>query len=102
MDKVTAVAQIGIVVRDVKATVANYEKLLGISEWHFQQVDTEHGLGRNFTKDDKPTEQKALVACALIGDVEIELIEPQDDHSLHAEFLRRKRSGPSSRIVYDG
>lgn len=87
------VVQIGIVVNDAKATAGRYCDLLGLSDWHFNQVDTTKGKGANFRKGKQSIAAKALIAWTSLGDVELELIEPQDDTSVYAEFLRERGQG---------
>jgi len=84
----SAILQIGIVVPSVDAAVRNYVTLLGIADWNINYVDTDRGKGRNFRVDGKEVAVKAKIAWANIGDIELELIEPQDDNSIYAEYLR--------------
>lgn len=83
----SVVVQIGIVVQSVDAAVKNYATLLGITDWNINHVDTDHGKGRNFRVDGKEVAVKAKIAWAQVGDIELELIEPQDDSSIYAEYL---------------
>jgi catechol 2,3-dioxygenase-like lactoylglutathione lyase family enzyme len=87
------IIQIGIVVSDVDEAVANYRDLLGVRRWHVNYVDTVNGKGSHFHKHGNPIEARARIAWTDIGNVELELIEPQDEHSLYAEFLRDKGPG---------
>jgi len=87
------VIQIGIVVSDVDETLKGYRQLLQIKEWNINQVDTRIGKGNNFHNNGEPVEAKAKIAWVMLGNVELELIEPQDQHSLYAEFLREQGPG---------
>ena len=89
----SAIVQIGIVVPSVDTAVKNYANLLGISEWNINYVDTDHGKGRNFHVGGKEVAVKAKIAWAKIGEIELELIEPQDDSSIYAEYLRSNGPG---------
>ena len=89
----SAVLQIGIVVADAEATAERYRQLLGVEGWNINHVDTERGLGANFVLRGMPQPTKAKIAWSMIGDVEIELIEPQDETSTYAEFLRARGPG---------
>ena len=60
---------------------------------HINYVDSDKGKGANFYRGDKPIKAKAKIAWINIGDVELELIEPRDEHSVYAEFLRDKGPG---------
>ena len=85
--------QIGIVLPDVKAAVKSYQSLIGIHRWHFNEVDTLDGKGRNFFQSGKYIEVKALIAWSRLGDIEIELIEPLDKSSIYAQYLLEKGPG---------
>jgi hypothetical protein len=87
------VIQIGIVVSDVNKAMEGYRDLLHIKKWNINHVDTAIGKGVDFHKNGKPIEARAKIAWANIGDVELELIEPQDRDSLYAEFLREHGPG---------
>ena len=90
------ILQICIVTSDVKAMMERYERHYGIGGWKF--VDGEKGF---------PPEEKALdlttrgvrgdfeitLASAMVGNVEIELIQPLDDISDYARFLKEKGEG---------
>ena len=87
------IIQIGIVVSDVDEAVSNYREILGVRRWNVNYVDTVNGKGRHFHNHGNPIEARAKIAWTNIGNVELELIEPQDEHSLYAEFLRDKGPG---------
>ena len=87
------VIQIGVVVDDVDASVAKYRELLDLQDWHINYVDTKNSKGRNFRKDDTPIVAKAKIAWINIGNVELEIIEPQDEKSVYAHFLRDNGPG---------
>lgn len=87
------IVQIGIVVRDLDRTVARYESMLGWKGWNFNAVDTRAGKGRRFTFGGAPIEARARIAWMKLGAIEIELIEPQDEGSIYAEFLRDRGPG---------
>ena len=89
----SVVVQIGIVVPSVDAAVENFATLLGITDWNINYVDTDHGKGRNFRVDGKEVAVKAKIAWAQVGEIELELIEPQDDSSVYAEYQRSNGPG---------
>lgn len=82
----TGVAQIGIVVADAESTADHYRRLLGVDDWRVNHVDSAEGFDR-FLQDGSPTDMRAKIVWADLGGVEIELIEPQDDKSVFAEYL---------------
>jgi catechol 2,3-dioxygenase-like lactoylglutathione lyase family enzyme len=95
-----SVIQIGIVVSDVNKAIEGYRDLLQVRKWNINQVDTVTGKGGNFHKNGKPIQAKVKIAWVNIGSVELELIEPQDQHSLYADFL--KEHGPGIHHVMLG
>jgi hypothetical protein len=87
------VIQIGIIVSDVNKTIEGYRDLLQVKRWNINHVDTAIGKGGNFYKNGKAIQAKAKIAWVNFGNVELELIEPQDQHSLYADFLREHGPG---------
>src|SRR5262249_11380112 len=85
------VLQIAIVVRDVDASVRTYEDDYGIGPWEIHEFHP--GDVEDLVKDDRPAQYGMRIAIATIGRVEWELIEPLDDRSNYAEFLRSKGEG---------
>lgn len=84
----THVKQIAVVVRDLDAAMRRYFDRFGIGPW---QVHVYR---------DWPVTQRGVVqrldfriALAMVGATEWELIEPLDDRSLFAEFLREHGEG---------
>ncbi|MFC1825323.1 VOC family protein [Thermodesulfobacteriota bacterium] len=82
--------QVGLVVKDLDATIKNYEAY-GIGPWEVHTLDaksirdmTVHGERRDFAM---------RVAFAKIGEVEWELIQPLDDQSVYSEFLEKHGDG---------
>ena len=67
--------------------------MLQVKRWNINHVDTAIGKGRNFHKNGKPIQTRAKIAWVNIGNIELELIEPQDQHSLYADFLREHGPG---------
>jgi 4-hydroxyphenylpyruvate dioxygenase-like putative hemolysin len=87
------IVQIGVVVDNVDACVAKYRQLLDMQDWHVNYVDTAIGKGNNFCNGGKHIIAKAKIAWIIIGNVELELIEPRDEESVYAQFLHDKGPG---------
>ncbi len=88
--------QIGIVTGDIKAMVRRYEEVYGIGGWTV--IDGEAGFdasakARNLRTRGVPGDFEISLAKAMVGDMEIELIQPLDDKSDYADFLRRHGDG---------
>jgi methylmalonyl-CoA/ethylmalonyl-CoA epimerase len=93
----TGVVQVGLVVKDCMASVKRYADDYGIGPWAIYNMDpsavqdmTARG---EITLSFPEKGQAMLAACANIGDVQIELIQPLDDKSIYAEWLRQHGDG---------
>ena len=89
---VNKILQIGIVVKDVEKSVQTWEEVYGIGPW---QVFGEEASGA-VTEMKVWGEYKnysAKVAMCNVADVEIELLQPTDDISDYARFLKEHGEG---------
>jgi len=87
----TETMQIGIVVRDLDATVRKYVEEYGIGPWEFFDVTPE--VAPDLREYGKPIEGGTRNATAKVGHVWWELTEPMDDKSMFARFLEEKGGG---------
>jgi methylmalonyl-CoA/ethylmalonyl-CoA epimerase len=83
--------QLGIVVRDLEATVRRYEEDYGIGPWEFARIDL--GAANDYREYGEPVERSNRVAFATVGRVMWELIEPLDEDGIYARFLAEKGEG---------
>jgi methylmalonyl-CoA/ethylmalonyl-CoA epimerase len=83
--------QLGIVVRDLEATVRRYEDDYGIGPWEFAQIDL--GEANNYREHGQPAERSNRIAVATVGQVMWELIEPLEEEGIYARFLAEKGEG---------
>ena len=83
--------QLGIVVRDLEATVRRYEDDYGIGPWRFARIDL--GDANNYREHGRPVERSNRIAIATVGRVMWELIEPLDEDGIWACFLAEKGEG---------
>jgi methylmalonyl-CoA/ethylmalonyl-CoA epimerase len=83
--------QLGIVVRDLEATVRRYEDDYGIGPWEFARIDL--GEEHDYHEYREPAERSNRVAFATVGRVTWELIEPLDAEGIFARFLAEKGEG---------
>ena len=91
--RISGIVQIGILVRNVDDTIRQYAKLLGVSDWNINFVNTDKGKGQNFRDGENIVAVKAKIAWKIIGGVELELIEPQDTTSIYAQYLETHGPG---------
>lgn len=101
MSGVQSVVQIALVVADVEATARRYRQLLGVQDWYVNDVDTLAGKGSGFHHRGQPIAARARIAWARLGEVELELIEPLDEDSVYAQFLREQGPG-LHHVMFDG
>ena len=83
--------RLGIVVRDLEATVRRYVDDYGIGPWQFAQIDLDDA--NNYCEYGQPVERSNRIAVATVGQVMWELIEPLDEEGIHARFLAEKGKG---------
>ena len=81
--------QLGIVVRDLEATVRRYEDGYGIGPWRFDRIDL--GAANDYREYGEPVERSNRIA--MVGRVMWELIEPLDEDGIYACFLAEKGEG---------
>lgn len=84
------VSQIGLVVKDVRETVRKYTEY-GIGPWKIWTFDSNTLSERKYYGKD--VEYGMLLAIAYLGDMEMELIQPTDDSSVYADFLKEHGEG---------
>ena len=92
--KIEKITQLGIVVRDVYAKVKTYEEFYNIGPWEI--MDGNVGFedeAEDLTVRGKRQDFKVSLAKAMVGDLEIELIQPLDEFSEYADFLRKHGEG---------
>ena len=87
----TEIMQLGIVVRDLEATVRSYEDNYGIGPWHFARIDL--GEANDYHEYGVPLERSNRIAIATVGRVMWELIEPLDEDGIYARLLAEKGEG---------
>jgi methylmalonyl-CoA/ethylmalonyl-CoA epimerase len=83
--------QLGIVVRDLEATVRRYQDDYGIGPWQFARIDL--GDANDYREYGQPVERSNRIAMAMVGGVMWELIEPLDEDGIYARFLAEKGEG---------
>jgi methylmalonyl-CoA/ethylmalonyl-CoA epimerase len=87
----TETLQVGIVVRDLDATLRRYVDEYGIGPWEIHEFKA--GAGNRLEENGEPVERAWRLAVTMIGTVMWELIEPLDDTSIYARFLAEKGEG---------
>jgi hypothetical protein len=83
--------QIGIVVRDLKATMQRYVDDYGIGPWQVYEFNA--GNAQDLHEHGEPVERSWRLATTMVGKVMWELIEPLDEVGIYARFLAEKGEG---------
>jgi methylmalonyl-CoA/ethylmalonyl-CoA epimerase len=82
------VSQIGMVVRSVEHAVEYYSSIFGIGPFTvYEFVPEKHWFM------EEPSHLKLGMGKAMLGDVELELIQPIEGRSFHKEFLETYGEG---------
>jgi methylmalonyl-CoA/ethylmalonyl-CoA epimerase len=87
----TQTMQIGIVVRDLDATMRKYVDEYGIGPWKIYEFSP--GNTKDLREYGQPVKRSWRLAVAMVGQLQWELIEPLDEESIYARFLAEKGGG---------
>ncbi len=87
----TQTMQIGIVVRDLDATLRRYVDDYGIGPWEIFEVTPENAP--DLCHDGQPVKGSTRAAATMVGNVMWELIQPLDEQGVFARFLAEKGEG---------
>lgn len=87
----TETLQVAMVVRDLDATMRTYVEEYGIGPWDIYEFNPE--TVQQMVAEGQPAEHASRVAVTMVGSVQWELIQPLDDKSIYAEFLREHGEG---------
>ena len=89
--KVSELYQAAIVVRDLEQSIERYQNTLGIGPWDVIDIDssdlpvvTYHG---------RPAQHKFRAALAMIGPMQLELIQHVEGDSIFRDFLNKYGEG---------
>jgi hypothetical protein len=96
------VLQVGLVVRDLQASMETYWRLLGIGPWKIYTYAPP--MLRDATVRGRRVDYAMRIACAQAGPTQLELIQPLDGPSIYVEHLQAKGEGLhhiQSRIEHD-
>ncbi len=83
--------QVGIVVRDLHAAMAQYVEQMGLGPWRVYTFAIPPV--KEMTYRGKPASFKIRVAFAMLGPLQVELIEPITGPNIYEEFFVQKPEG---------
>jgi methylmalonyl-CoA/ethylmalonyl-CoA epimerase len=87
----TETLQVSLVVRDLEATMRIYVHEYGIGPWDIYEFNPD--TVQDMREDGEPVERTWRLALSQVGQVQWELIQPLDEHSIYARFLASKGEG---------
>ena len=87
------VRQVGIAVKNIKETAKVFWDRYRIGPWAFYRYYSPK-VSRMSYRGELLTSQKFTTAAAMIGDVELELMEPGDGQNVYAEHIAKCGEGP--------
>jgi methylmalonyl-CoA/ethylmalonyl-CoA epimerase len=94
------IAQIGVVVRDLRAAMEAYRRTCGWEPWRIYEL-TEPLHSDTSVRGD-PVAYSMRVGVTSAGGVDFELIQPLDGPSQYKEFLEEKGEGLHHVLLRDG
>lgn len=86
-----SVFQVGIVVKDIKATAEKYSDEYGLGPWSFSKFNP--GTVKDMNIDEKNTDHDFTVATGMVGSVELEFMEAHDEKSIYAQHYKKYGEG---------
>jgi catechol 2,3-dioxygenase-like lactoylglutathione lyase family enzyme len=85
------ILQVGVVVSNLEASMQQYTNKYGIGPWAIYELGPDQLQKMIVHNQLQPYRMR--IALTDLGGVELELIQPLDDGSIHAEFLREHGEG---------
>lgn len=90
---ITKIGHICMVVKDMDAAIKNFEEVYGIGPWIWVgENDFEYLSGTTYVNGKQVDFKGRLAICDCLN-ITLELIQPQDENSHYAEFLRENGEG---------
>ena len=87
----TGTLQVAVVVPDLDGAMKIYVEDYGIGPWDIYEFHPGNVSGMH--EGGSPVERSWRLAIAMVGDVQWELVEPQEDDSVYARFLAEHGPG---------
>ena len=90
--KVKDIKQVSLVVKDVLETAENYWNILGIGPWDIYELRPP--ILSEVIYHGKPVQVSMKLGVAMVGRVQLGLIEPVSGDSIYSDFLKEYGEGP--------
>jgi catechol 2,3-dioxygenase-like lactoylglutathione lyase family enzyme len=89
--KCTNINQVAVVVEDLESVAESYQSILNIGPWTI--LDWEAPRVYDRTYHGKPAWAREKIAITLVGDVQLELVQPVDGDSIYRDWLDEHGEG---------
>ena len=91
--KVSELYQVGIVVRDLEKSMEHYQNVLGIGPW--ETFDADPSTISDMMYGGRPVKRpfRFRIAFAMVGPIQLELIQPLEGELIHSDFLKEHGEG---------
>jgi len=97
--KITKISHVCMVVKDIDKAIETYEKVYGIGPWVMGgEGEFKYLPGTTYVHGKQVDFEGRLALCSSLN-VDLELIQPLDDKSHYAEFLREHGEGMHHMLV---
>lgn len=81
----------GIVVHDLDKSMENYQNAFGIGPWGTMNIDP--SIFSDMTYHGRPAQHRFRAAFAMVGPLQLELIEPVEGDNIFSDFLKEHGEG---------
>jgi len=82
---------VGIVVHDLDKSMENYQNAFGIGPWGTMNIDP--SIFSDMTYHGRPIQHRFRAAFAMVGPLQLELIQPVEGDNIFSDFLKEHREG---------
>jgi methylmalonyl-CoA/ethylmalonyl-CoA epimerase len=89
--KVSELYQVGIVVHDLEKSMENYQNTFGIGPWGIMNIDP--SIFSEMTYHGRPVQHRFRAAFAIVGPLQLELIQPIEGDNIFSDFLKEHGEG---------
>ena len=89
--KVSELYQVGIVVHDLEKSMEHYQSTFGIGPWQIMNIDP--SIFSEMTYHGRPVQHKFRAALAMVGPMQLELIQPLEGENIFSDFLKERGEG---------
>jgi len=89
--KVSELNQVSIAVHDLEKSMEHYQNTLGIGSWEI--FDADSSTLSDMTYHGRSVQHRFRAAFAIVGPMQLELVQPLEGDSIFSDFLREHGEG---------